>query len=57
MATSGYLVQLEKVTKTEMEKWRKRYPEAFERKQEPGSGQRFENWIEDGMGLEVRKCY
>ena len=31
IATSGYLVNVEKVTLGQMEEWRKQYPEAFER--------------------------
>ena len=48
MATSGYLVEVEKVTMAEMEEWRKRYPEAFEKEYDPASGLRFNAWVEDG---------
>ena len=29
MATSGFLVEVQKVTMAEMEEWKKKYPEAF----------------------------
>jgi len=32
-----------------MEAWRQLYPEAFERKYDPASGQRFDAWVEGGM--------
>lgn len=44
-ATSGYLVQLERLSGAEMEQWRQDYPEAFERKYEPGGGLRFDAWV------------
>ncbi|MFC1905479.1 molybdopterin-dependent oxidoreductase [Chloroflexota bacterium] len=44
-ATSGYLVEVEKVTMAQMEEWRKKYPEAFEREYEPESGLRFNAWV------------
>jgi molybdopterin guanine dinucleotide-containing S/N-oxide reductase-like protein len=46
MATSGYLVGLEKVTIAQMEYWRKQYPEAFKRGYDPVSGLRFNSWVE-----------
>jgi trimethylamine-N-oxide reductase (cytochrome c) len=46
MATSGYLVEVEKVTMTQMENWRNKYPEAFAREYDPASGLRFNAWIE-----------
>jgi len=45
-ATSGYLVDVEKVTRSQMEEWKKRYPDAFERDYEPASGLRFNSWVE-----------
>lgn len=45
MATSGYLVQVERVDASEMESWRKKYPEAFNRDYEPSSGLRFNAWV------------
>ena len=48
-ATSGFLVEVEKVTLAQMEKWKEQYPEAFEREYDPGSGLRFNAWVEGGM--------
>jgi molybdopterin guanine dinucleotide-containing S/N-oxide reductase-like protein len=48
MATSGYLVQVEKVSMAEMEEWRRKYPEAFEREYHPASGLRFNAWVVGG---------
>ena len=48
-ATSGYLVEVEKVTMAEMEEWKKQYPEAFNREYDPASGLRFNAWVEGGM--------
>jgi trimethylamine-N-oxide reductase (cytochrome c) len=48
MASSGYLVEVEKVTMAQMEEWRVQYPEAFEREYDPASGLRFNAWIEGG---------
>jgi trimethylamine-N-oxide reductase (cytochrome c) len=45
MATSGYLVEVEKVSMAQMDEWRNKYPEAFERKYDPASGLRFNAWI------------
>jgi molybdopterin guanine dinucleotide-containing S/N-oxide reductase-like protein len=46
MATSGYLVGLDKVTMTQMEDWKRQYPEAFKREYDPASGLRFNSWVE-----------
>ncbi|MBN1189679.1 MAG: molybdopterin-dependent oxidoreductase [Dehalococcoidales bacterium] len=46
-ATSSYLVQVEKLSQTEMEEWRRNYPEAFSRDYNPSSGLRFNAWVED----------
>jgi trimethylamine-N-oxide reductase (cytochrome c) len=48
MATSGYLVQVEKVTMAQMEEWRNKYPEAFAREYDPASGLCFNAWVEGG---------
>jgi len=45
MATSGFLVEVQKVTMAEMEAWREKYPEAFAREYDPASGLRFEAWV------------
>jgi molybdopterin guanine dinucleotide-containing S/N-oxide reductase-like protein len=47
-ATSGYLVEVEKVTMEQMEAWREQYPDAFQREYDPASGLRFNAWIEGG---------
>ena len=47
-ATSGYLVDVSKVTGELMDQWRQNYPEAFERKYDPAAGLRFDAWIEGG---------
>ncbi len=46
-ATSGYLVEIEKVTATQIEDWRKQYPAAFNREYIPASGLCFKAWIEE----------
>jgi molybdopterin guanine dinucleotide-containing S/N-oxide reductase-like protein len=46
MATSGYLVEVEKVSPAQMKQWRDRYPEAFAREYHPADGLRFNAWIE-----------
>jgi trimethylamine-N-oxide reductase (cytochrome c) len=48
MATSGYLVEIEKVSESQMQEWREQYPEAFARDYEPTSGLRFSAWVEGG---------
>jgi trimethylamine-N-oxide reductase (cytochrome c) len=57
-ATSGYLVEVEKVTPAQMDDWRKQYPEAFKREYNPTSGLRFNAWVveEKKSGLPVEKC-
>ena len=47
-ATSSYLVEVEKVSLSEMEEWRKQNPEAFTREYDPASGLRFNAWVERG---------
>jgi len=49
MATSGYLVEVERVSMAQMEEWRRQYPDAFEREYDPASGLRFNAWVEGGM--------
>jgi trimethylamine-N-oxide reductase (cytochrome c) len=46
MATSGYLVDIEKVSMSQMEEWRNKYPEAFNREYDAAAGLRFNAWIE-----------
>ncbi|MBN1321684.1 MAG: molybdopterin-dependent oxidoreductase [Thermoleophilia bacterium] len=47
-ATSGYLVDVQKVKNEEWEEWRRDYPDAFARVYDPGAGLRFDAWIEGG---------
>ena len=44
-ATSGFLVQVERLSMAEMEGWRQQYPDAFEREYDPASGLRFNAWV------------
>ena len=45
MATSSYLVQVERVTMAQIEEWRTQYPRAFAREYDPASGLRFNAWV------------
>jgi hypothetical protein len=45
MATSGYLVEVQKVTMAEMEGWKEKFPEAFAREYDPASGLLLEAWV------------
>ena len=45
MAVSSFLVEVEKVTMSQMEEWKGKYPAAFERKYDPAAGLRFDAWI------------
>jgi trimethylamine-N-oxide reductase (cytochrome c) len=44
-ATSGYLVQVGKVTGEEWDLWRRENPDAFEREYDAAAGLRFDSWI------------
>lgn len=46
MATSGYLVEVEKVSFAQMVEWRESYPKAFEREYNPDAGLHFNAWVE-----------
>ncbi len=48
MATSGYLVEVARVNLEDVEKWRREYPDAFEREYDPAAGLRFNAWVEEG---------
>jgi trimethylamine-N-oxide reductase (cytochrome c) len=53
MATSGYLVDVARVSAGEMDEWKKQYPNAFNRQYDPRSGLLFGAWLEveaDDMG-------
>lgn len=52
MASSGYLVECEKLSLDEMEQWKKDYPDAFERKYDYDSGQCFDAWVVDEGGMD-----
>ena len=45
-ATSGFLVQVEKLSMAQIQEWREKYPAAFEREYDPASGLRFNAWVE-----------
>ncbi|MBR4953832.1 MAG: dehydrogenase, partial [Oscillospiraceae bacterium] len=45
MAVSGFLVEVEKVTREEMEGWMRDYPEAFARKVDYDAGVCLEGWL------------
>jgi len=45
-ATSGFLVEVERVGMQQMDEWRRSYPEAFEREYDYASGLRFNAWVE-----------
>ncbi len=48
-ATSGYLVEVQRLSPAEMDEWRRKYPEAFTREYDPDSGLVFNAWVEGGM--------
>jgi len=47
-ATSGFLVDVQKVTHAQMGEWRDSYPDAFARKYDPAFGLLFDGWIVRG---------
>ena len=47
-ATSGYLVEVEKLSNEELEQWKREYPEAFQREFHPDSGLCYNTWVEEG---------
>jgi len=44
-ATSGYLAEVSRVSAEEIDQWRQKHPEAFEREYDPASGLRFDGWV------------
>ncbi len=46
MATSGYLVEVARVSMEQMEKWGQQFPESFAREYDSAAGLRFDAWIE-----------
>ena len=57
MATSGFLVDVAKVTMAEMEEWREKYPEAFARDYDPAAGLRFDAWVIEGRRGPMSKVF
>ena len=47
MATSGFLVEIEKLSDAELEQWKKDYPDAFSRKIDPACGVCLGGWLLD----------
>ena len=47
-ATTAFLVEVERVKMEEMDKWRREYPDAFEREYDPASGLKSSSWIVGG---------
>jgi molybdopterin guanine dinucleotide-containing S/N-oxide reductase-like protein len=47
--TSGFLVEVEKVARAQMEEWKRLFPEAFAREYDPASGLLFNGWVVGGM--------
>jgi len=45
-ATSGYLVDVQKISGQEWEEWRRDYPDAFAREYDQAAGLRFDAWVE-----------
>jgi trimethylamine-N-oxide reductase (cytochrome c) len=45
-ATSGYLVDVQKISDKEWEEWRLDYPDAFAREYDQAAGLRFNAWVE-----------
>jgi hypothetical protein len=50
MAVSGFLVEVKKVSEREMDSWKKKYPEAFERKIDKDCGICLSSWIREPGG-------
>jgi trimethylamine-N-oxide reductase (cytochrome c) len=48
LAPTAYLVEVEKVTGSMMDEWRKNYPDAFTRDYGPANGRFFSGWVEEG---------
>ena len=44
----GYLVEVQRVTGEEMDRWKRENPEAFKRKYDPAAGLRFDAWVVGG---------
>ena len=46
MASSGYLVEVERIPMAQMEEWKRLYPHEFQKEYESASGLRFNAWVE-----------
>ncbi len=44
-ATSGYLVEVEKLDMAQMQEWKEKYPESFNKEYDPNSGLQFNAWL------------
>jgi len=52
MATSGFLVEVEKLSLDEMDQWKKTYPDVFEKDYDYDGGLRFEAYLADEGGTD-----
>ena len=48
-ATTGFLVEVQKVAPQEMEEWKVKFPAAFARDYDPAVGLRYSSWVEGGV--------
>jgi hypothetical protein len=48
MATNNFLVEVARVTAAEMDEWRTKYPEAFNRHYDPAAGLTWDSWVVKG---------
>ena len=48
MVCSSFLVEVEKVTEAQMNEWKEKYPEAFNRPYDPAQGVCLAGWLEEG---------
>jgi molybdopterin guanine dinucleotide-containing S/N-oxide reductase-like protein len=53
LAATHFLVQVEKVTGDQMDEWRAKYPEHFERDYDPAYGPFFSGWVDENKGAEL----
>ena len=47
-ATTAFLVEVERLSMEQMDRWKKEYPEPFAREYDPASGLCFNAWVEGG---------
>ena len=48
MATNNFLVEVAKVNPKEMDEWRRKYPEAFNRDYDSNAGLTYSSWVIEG---------